>query len=131
MGDARVLDFLSTNEHLAYSDLYSYLQLKIPGLNTQYSEDVGYPYLVWRNQRTDVYVDEVYVEDFSANDISLQNIAIVKVYNPGYRMGFSDALGGTIVIYTKRFGSISENKVSNYTFYLRGYNNALLTEWKK
>ncbi|MBP6430672.1 MAG: hypothetical protein KA319_02810 [Ferruginibacter sp.] len=132
MGDAKVIDFLSSEDHLAYSDLYSYLQATLPGIQAVTNNNNGQPLLRWRNETTDIYVDEVFDEDFNANNISMQDIAIIKVYRQGFRLqggSLGDGLGGTIAIYTKRRNDYNANRLTNYTFYIKGYNQ-IYTQWK-
>jgi hypothetical protein len=132
MGDAKVIDFLSSNDHLSFPDLYSYLQTIIPGIQVVTNANNGQPLLRWRNETTDIYVNEVYEDDFNPNNISLQDIAIIKVYRQGYRLqggSLGDGLGGTIAIYTKGKNNYNSNKLSNYTFSIKGYTD-LFTNWK-
>ena len=86
MGDPKVIDFLSSEDHLAYPDLYSYLQTILPGVQVVTNSNNGQPLLRWRNETADIYVDEVYDDDFNPNSISMQDIAIIKIYSQGYRL---------------------------------------------
>jgi hypothetical protein len=132
MGDATVLDLLSSNEHLSYTDIFTYITTKFPGIQQATNPESGQPYLRWRNETIDIYVDEVYLDNFSASDISMQDVAIIKVYRQGLRLqggSLGEGFGGTIAIYTKSKNKYNGNKLSNYTFSIIGYNN-LFTEWK-
>jgi hypothetical protein len=132
MGDPKVIDFLSSEDHLTYPDIYTYLQAVLPGIQVVSNSNNGQPLLRWRNETVDVYVDEVYEEDFNPNSISMQDVAIVKVYRQSYRLtggAMGNGFGGSIAIYTKRRNNYTSNKLSNYTFYIKGYNN-LYNIWK-
>jgi hypothetical protein len=132
MGDPKVIDFLSTEDHLTYPDIYTYLQAVLPGIQVVSNSNNGQPLLRWRNETVDIYVDEVYEEDFNPNTISMQDVAIVKVYRQSYRLtggAMGNGFGGSIAIYTKRRNNYTSNKLSNYTFYIKGYNN-LYNIWK-
>jgi hypothetical protein len=132
MGDPKVIDFLSSDDHLTYPDLYSYLQTFLPGIQVVQNSNNGQPLLKWRNETTDIYVDEVYEEDFNPNTISMQDIAIVKVYRQSYRLtggAMGNGFGGSIAIYTKRKNNYTSNRLSNYSFYIKGYTN-LFADWK-
>jgi hypothetical protein len=122
------LDFYENDELNSYTDIYSYLVTKIPSLRIETNPENGQPLLYWRNDKTDIYVDEFADTDFSPYSISMQDIEMIKIYRPGNRMGL-DGLGGSVAIYTKRRSIRPGNKLSNYSFYVKGYTpkNA---EWK-
>ncbi len=122
------LDFYDSDELNSYTDIYSYLVNKMPGLRIETNPENGQPLLYWRNDKTDIYVDEFADSDFSPYSISVQNIEMIKIYRPGNRMGL-DGLGGAIAIYTKRRSTRPGNKLSNYSFYVKGYTQKN-TEWK-
>lgn len=114
------LDFYDSDELTNYTDVYSYLVAKIPGLRTETNPENGQPLLYWRNDKTDIYVDEFIDTDFSPYSISVQDIEMIKIYRPGTRMVL-DGLGGSVAIYTKRRSTRPGNKLSNYSFYVKGY----------
>jgi hypothetical protein len=122
------LDFYDSDELLGYSDIYSYLIIKIPGLRTETNPENGQTLLYWRNDKTDIYVDEFADNDFSPYFLSLQDIEMIKIFRPGNRMAL-DGLGGSVAIYTKRRSNRPGNKLSNYSFYVKGYNQKN-TDWK-
>jgi hypothetical protein len=126
--NAKTLDFYDSDELNSYTDIYSYLIAKIPGLRTETNPENGQPLLYWRNDKTDIYVDEFFDSDFLPYSISMQDIEMIKIYNPGTRMGL-DGLGGSVAIYTKRFSNRPGNKLSNYSFYVKGYTQKN-AEWK-
>lgn len=126
--NATTIDFYDSDELNGYSDIYSYLVNKIPGLRIQTNPENGQAVLYWRNDKTDMYVDEFVDTDFSPFSVSVQDIALIKIYRPGTRMGM-DGLGGSIAIYTKRFNNRQRNKLSNYSFYVKGYTQKN-SEWK-
>ncbi len=122
------LDFYDSDELNGYTDIYSYLVTKMPGLRIQTNPENGQPLLYWRNDKTDIYVDEFADTDFSPYSISMQDIEMIKIYRPGNRMGL-DGLGGSVAIYTKRRSNRPGNKLSNYSFYVKGYTQKN-AEWK-
>ena len=122
------IDFYDSDELNSYTDIYSYLVNKMPGLRIETNPENGQPLLYWRNEKTDIYVDEFADTDFSPYSISVQDIEMIKIYRPGNRMAL-DGLGGAIAIYTKRRSSRPGNKLSNYSFYVKGY-TAKNAEWK-
>ncbi len=130
-GDARTLDLLSSDEALSYSDLFTYLVFKFPGLMQKTNAETGQPFLTYRNEKVDIYVDEFLDTDFNLSTISLQDIAMVKFFGQSFRLGgglSDDGFGGSIAIYTKK-PQDKRNKLSNYTFYIKGYTSRY-TDWK-
>lgn len=114
------LDFYDSDELNSYTDIYSYLVTKIPGMRIETNPENGQPLLYWRNDKTDIYVDEFADTDFSPYSISTQDIELIKIFRPGNRMAL-DGLGGSVAIYTKRRSNRPGNKLSNYCFYVKGY----------
>jgi len=53
---------------------------------------------------------------------------MVKIFSPGSRLGL-DGFGGSVAIYTRRMSSRPGNKLSNYSFYVKGYTQKN-AEWK-
>lgn len=126
--DAVTFDFYENNELENYGDVFSFLTAKMPGLRTETSPETGQPVLYWRRDKTDIFIDEFADTDFSPYSISIQNIEMIKVYRPGTRMGLEGS-GGTVAIYTKRFSNRAGNKLSNYSFVVKGFTPAK-SEWK-
>jgi hypothetical protein len=121
-------DFFDSDELYSYTDIYSYLVAKQPGLRTEINPENNQPVLYWRNEKTTIYVDEFAEIDFSPYSLSVQDIGMIKIFRPGTRMGL-DGQGGSVAIYTKRFSGLSVNKLSNYSFYVKGY-TPKNCEWK-
>ena len=126
--NAKTIDFYENDELKNYTDIYSYLTANIPGMFLVNDEQTGRQVLYWRNEKVNIFVDEFQDSDFSGNSISVQDIEMVKIYSPGARLGL-DGFGGSVAIYTRRFSSRPGNRLSNYSFYVKGYTqkNAL---WK-
>ena len=131
-GDARTLDLLSSDEALSYPDLFTYLVFKFPGLTQKINSLTGQPFLTYRNETVDIYVDEFLDTDFNISSVSIQDIAMVRFYGQSFRMGggiSDDGFGGSIAIYTKKPEDKKRNKLGNYTFYVKGYSPRYI-EWK-
>ena len=130
--DARVLNFLESDEAMSYPDLFTYLTTKFPNLTQKINAENGRPYLTYRNETVDIYVDEFLDTDFSLSSVSLQDVAMVKFFQQSFRLGGGlndNGLGGSIAIYTKNPQDKKGNKLSNYSFYIKGYTQKN-TEWK-
>lgn len=131
-GESHVFDFLDSDEPLKFPDLFTYLTFKIPGLVEKVNAGNGQPFLTYRNETVDIYVDEYLDTDFSISSISLQDVALVKFFRQSFRLGGGindNGLGGSLAIYTRRPMERAGNRLSNYTFLIKGY-SSLAGEWK-
>ena len=118
--NARTIDFYESGELQNYPDIYSYLTANIAGLVTHNDEETGRTILYWRKEKVNIFVDEFLDIDFSPLSLSVQDIEMVKIYSPGSRLGL-DGFGGSVAIYTRRMSNRPGNKLSNYSFYVKGY----------
>ncbi len=125
---AKTIDFYENDELKNYTDIYSYLTANIAGLITENDVESGRPVLYWRKEKMNIYVDEFAETDFSPYSVSVQDIELIKIFPPGSRLGL-DGFGGSVAIYTRRHSSGPGNKLSNYSFYIKGYTQKN-GEWK-
>ena len=126
--NSETFDFSDNNELLAYTDIFSYLVVKIPGLKTEINTDNNQPVLFWRNEMAVIYVDEFNDPDFSPYAIRMEDIQLIKIFRPGSRVGI-EGQRGAIAIYTKRDENRKGNKLGNYSFYVKGYTHKK-SEWR-
>jgi hypothetical protein len=126
--NAKTIDFYESDELKNFPDIYSYLTANIAGLTTYNDEETGRTILYWRKEKVNIYVDEFLDVDFSPLSLSVQDIEMVKIFSPGSRLGL-DGFGGSVAIYTRRMSSRPGNKLSNYSFYVKGYTQKN-SEWK-
>jgi hypothetical protein len=125
--NARTIDFYENDDLKNYPDIYSYITANIAGITSYNDEQSGKTVLYWRNQNVNIYVDEFYDANFSPVSLSVQDIEMVKIYSPGSRM--LDGFNGAVAIYTRRMSSRPGNRLSNYSFYVKGYTQKN-AEWK-
>jgi hypothetical protein len=125
--DGTVIDGLESDEIAHAGNLFNFLTGKVAGLNIK-TTDEGIEELVWRKHTTEIYIDEIKADPEMALDISLSDIAMIKIFEPGVPVSFGSASGGTIAIYLKKGIYAKENKPSNH-FYINGY-TGLNTIWK-
>ena len=118
--NAKTIDFYESDELKNYPDIYSYLTANVAGLTTYNDEETGRTILYWRKEKVNIYVDEFLDVDFSPVSLSVQDIEMVKIFSPGSRLGL-DGFGGSVAIYTRRFSNRPGNRLSNYSFYVKGY----------
>jgi hypothetical protein len=126
--NAKTIDFYESDELKNYPDIYSYLTANVAGLTTFNDEETGKTILYWRKEKVNIFVDEFLDVDFSPVSLSVQDIELVKIYSPGSRLGL-DGFGGSVAIYTRRMSNRPGNKLSNYSFYVKGYTQKN-AEWK-
>ncbi len=126
--NAKTIDFYESDELKNYPDIYSYLTANIAGLTTFNDEQTGRTILYWRKEKVNIFVDEFPDIDFSPLSLSVQDIEMIKIYSPGSRLGL-DGFGGSVAIYTRRMSNRPGNKLSNYSFYVKGY-TPKKSDWK-
>jgi hypothetical protein len=103
-GDSRQFDL--TNDPFAASatDVFSYLQGRVAGLQiVNNGADVS---LSWRGARPELFLDEVQVEEDQLKNISMNDVAYVKVFPPPFFGPSSGGAGGAICVYTRKGGDI-------------------------
>ena len=125
--DGMVIDGLESDEISRALNLFSFLTTKIAGLNIK-NNDEGDEILMWRKHQTDIFIDEIKVEPDLALQISLSDIAMIKIFGPGVQVAFGSGAGGTVAIYLKNGIYKRENKPTN-NFRIMGY-TGLEVIWK-
>ena len=104
-GDAYTFDLIDDPFASAMPDIFTYLQGKVPGLQITTGQGPGgAPSLSWRGGRPSVYLNEMQVDAQQLQNVSVPDIAMVKVFRPGSGVGFGGGSGGTIAVYTKKGG---------------------------
>ncbi len=100
-GDAYQFDL--TNEAFAnsYPSVFSYLQGKVAGLQiTANGSNVS---MSWRGGSPTLYLDEMPADVGLLSNMSMSDVAYVKVFRPPFMGGFNGA-NGAIAVYTKKGG---------------------------
>jgi len=101
-GNATIFDLASDGSAIASLNIFAYLQSKVAGL--QISNPGPSPSLSWRGGTPAVYLNEMKVEAGTVSNLSMNDIAMVKVFSPGESGVISGGSGGVIAIYTKKGG---------------------------
>jgi hypothetical protein len=125
--DGTVIDGLESDEIARAGNLFNFLTGRVAGLSIK-TNDEGTEELKWRKHQTDIYIDEIKVDAELALDISLSDIAMIKIFEPGTQVAFGSGAGGTIAIYLKIGIYKKENKPTN-NFRIMGY-TGLDVIWK-
>jgi hypothetical protein len=125
--DGTVIDGLESDEISRAVDIFNFLISKVAGLSIK-TNDEGTSSLMWRKHRTDIFIDEIKVDADLAYQISVSDIAMIKIFEPGVQVSFGSGAGGTIAIYLKTGIYKRENKPTN-NFRIMGY-TGLEVIWK-
>jgi hypothetical protein len=119
-GDGYQFDLINDPLAGSYTDIFSYLQGKVAGL--QINSATSPPSLSWRGGAPSVYLDEMQTDADMIAGVPVSDVAYVKVFRPPFTGGFGGA-NGAIAIYTRRGGDqatskgggLSSNTVAGYT----------------
>jgi hypothetical protein len=90
-----------TGKTLPYTSIFQYLQGRVPGMII--SGNPSNPSVRWRGGSPGFFLDEVPVSAEQIGNLSVDDIALVKVYRPPFYGGLGGS-NGAIAIYTKRGG---------------------------
>ncbi len=107
-GDAAQFDL--TNDPVAKStfSIFTYLQGRVAGLTiNSASSSGGTPSLTWRGSTPEIYIDEIQSDVSTANSLTMNDIAYIKVFRPPFMGAFGGGSGGAIAVYTKKGGDAS------------------------
>lgn len=127
-GDSRQFDVSNDPFSQGAQDVFSYLQGRVAGLQINVSgADVS---MSWRGHSPDLYLDEIKTDVDQIRNISMNDIAYVKVFPPPFFGTQSGGAGGAISIYTKRGSDVKPTPgkglnfktVAGYTSYREFYN---------
>jgi len=124
-----VFDFVNENQATGGSmNILQWLQGRVAGLTISYENGTPTPYI--RQGKANIYLDEVLLDAGSVSNISVSDIAMVKVIKDG-TVGMSGGGGnGAILVYTRRgdMQAASQNKTPDLSmlnfFVMEGYNEA-------
>ena len=101
-GDAVTFDFINDTQNSSYSNIFTYLQGRVAGLQiTNNGANVG---LSWRGSTPTTFLNEMQVDPSTLSGISVSDIAYVKVFRPPFFGAFGGGAGGAIAIYTRKGG---------------------------
>jgi hypothetical protein len=102
----------------AYTDVFTYLQGRVPGLQVTPGPD---PVLSWRGGSPLLYLDEMRGDAAMLSSVPVSDIAYIKVFRPPF-MGGAGGGSGAIAIYTRKGDDtrssgkgLSSNMIAGYT----------------
>jgi len=121
-GDSRQFDLTNDPFAAAATSVFQYLQGRVAGLQiVENGADVS---LSWRGSTPDLYLDEIQTTVDQLQNISMNDVAYVKVFPPPFFGPTSGGAGGAISVYTRKGEDV---KLTPGT----GLNNQLLAGYTK
>ncbi len=124
-GYAKIFDGLTDSKIASATDIFSFLQGQVAGLDIKLSAESGGYSVRWRNSNVDIYLDEFKIDASDPMMVNPADVAMIKVFRPGEG---GPTNGGAIAIYTKR-GAYLDNASRKYNFLIKGY-TPLLSVWR-
>jgi hypothetical protein len=126
-GDAREFDLVNDPFSHTSLDIFQYLQGKVAGLQINTSSNP--PTLSWRGSSPTLYLDEMLTTAEMIENLPVNDIAYVKVFQPPFIGSAGGGAGGAIAIYSRKGGDekeepgkgLSNNTVSGYTLIRQFY----------
>jgi hypothetical protein len=108
-----------TKETPTSFNVFQYLQSRVAGL--QITGDYSNPSLSWRGGSPTLYLNEMPTDKGMISNLSINDIALIKVFRPPFMGGFGGGAGGAIAIYTKKGGdSPADESVRGFELYKKG-----------
>jgi len=112
-------------EFSGFISILDYLNGRVAGLNIQKNtEEFGEYLVVWRNEPTAFFLDEVPVDVQTIFSFPPSEIAMVKVFPPPFMGVILGAGGGAIAVYSKRATLGLEGRYKN-RFVIQGFSSTL------
>ncbi|WP_439506515.1 hypothetical protein [Sediminibacterium sp.] len=105
-GDAVSFNIMTPNA-ISFSNIFTYLSGKVPGLQIVFGVDStgkGIPRFFWRSQQDmlKLFLNQVLVDAETILTLNINEIAFVKVFKPPFLGAALGAPNGAIAIYTKQ-----------------------------
>ncbi|MBC7651843.1 MAG: hypothetical protein H7101_08845 [Deinococcales bacterium] len=119
-GDATNFDVVNDPFALGAIDVFSYLQGRVAGL--QINNNGGQTTLSWRGGTPDVFLNEMRTDVDQLKNMSMSDVAYVKVFRPPFFGATGGGAGGAISIYTRKGGDTKSTPGQGLAFQmLAGY----------
>ena len=127
-------DIMNDDRAKGSLDVFHYLQDMVPGLTmsipilganaAQAANSNNLPGLNWRDGSPDLFINEIPADAGTIMELSMTEVAYIKVYRPPFMAASGSGASGAIVIYTKKGGDIKTDNVKGLRYaLLAGYSN--------
>lgn len=111
-----------TNDDIARSiDINTFLLEHVPGIQSDMNNTTGVQELTWRGNPVAVYINEFLVDTDIPLTVNPSDVAMIKVFRPGFAPGNLPSSGGVVAIYTKTGSYDNNDGKHKNTFSVRGY----------
>lgn len=115
-------------------DIFHYLQDLVPGMNVSIpilgangatdANSNNVPGLNWRDGSPDLFINEMPADAGALMELSMSEVAYIKVYRPPFMAASGSGASGAIVVYTKKGSDIKTDNVKGLRYTLiSGYTN--------
>ncbi len=115
-------------------DVFHYLQDMIPGMTMSIpilgangagdANSNNVPGLNWRDGSPDLFINEIPSDAGAIMELSMSEVAYIKVYRPPFMAASGSGASGAIVIYTKKGSDIKTDNIKGLRYTLvSGYSN--------
>ncbi|WP_324230428.1 hypothetical protein [Lacibacter sp.] len=121
--DSRMFDLINDPLALGSTDIFEYLQAKVPNMRIRYNKN-GDADVFMRNAVVQFYLDEIPLEVNYVRSISISDIAFLKIMPPPF-IGNPGGNGAAVAIYTRRGADANSKNTGNYRFRVKGYTPAI------
>lgn len=119
-GDGIQLDLLNDPAAKSATDIFSYLQGRVAGL--QITGQGANASLNWRGGAPQLYIDEMPADVNFVSSLNVRDVAYVKAFRPPFMGGFNGS-NGAVAIYTRRGNDVQQeqgkglpgSKIEGYT----------------
>jgi len=130
-GDERLISIMDSPDALGFSNILSYLQGRVAGLQIS-TAGLNGGAAVWRGSLVSFFLDEMRVSSQQIATVPMSDIAIVKAYPPPFFGAPGGGAGGGIAIYTRRGAEAGYIPANRQVFRIRGYTpSALVLDMNK
>lgn len=109
-GMARVFAIEDDPSAIASFSVLEYLRGRVPGLQINVSSLGNSGSVSRRGSATSLFLDEMQTQVEMIQNISMSNVAMIKVFDPPFFGAFGGGAGGAIAVYTKRGSSAPDPK---------------------
>ncbi len=103
-GDATQFDVVNDPFAMGAPDVFTYLQGRVAGL--QINSNGSETRLNLRGNSPDVFLDEMRTEIDQLRNISMSDVAYIKVFRPPFFGSVGGGAGGAIAVYTRKGGDV-------------------------
>lgn len=99
-------------------DVLQYLQSRVGGMQINTSGDGS---VTWRGQATSIFLDQNTTDISMIRSISMQDVAMIKIFRPPFFGASGGGAGGAIAVYTKKGSSRSSGGAGLSSATIYGY----------